>query len=57
MSGEFTFLRGLTASVVLLYIGAAIYAFVVDKATWQDFAGAVGPMAGILVGYWVRGEK
>jgi len=57
MNESFTFLRALTALVVALYIGAAIYALVVKMVSWPDFAGAVGPMAGMLVGYWVRGEK
>lgn len=51
------FLSWLTGLVVLLYIGTAIYAFGRGTATWQDFSGAVGPMAGLLLGYWVRGEQ
>lgn len=51
------FLSWLTGLVVLLYIGTAIFAFCKAMSTWQDFSGAVGPMAGLLLGYWVRGEK
>ena len=56
-SKSFSFLSWLTGIVVLLYIGAAIVAFLKAAITWQDFSGAVGPMAGLLLGYWVRGEQ
>ena len=54
---EIKFLSWLTGLVVLLYIGTAMYAFVRNGLPWQDFSGAVGPMAGLLLGYWVRGEQ
>jgi hypothetical protein len=53
----FDFLSILTALVVLLYVGASIYAFAQGQSTWQDFSGAVGPMAGMLLGYWVKGRQ
>ncbi len=54
---EFNFLSWLTGIVVLLYIGASILAFMNSAITWQEFSGAVGPMAGLLLGYWVRGAQ
>lgn len=54
---EFNFLSWLTGIVVLLYIGASIVSFMKSAITWQDFSGAVGPMAGLLLGYWVRGAQ
>lgn len=54
---EFNFLAALTAIVVLIYVGASSIALVRSVVTWQDFSGAVGPIAGLLLGYWVRGEK
>ena len=54
---EFNFLAALTAIVVLVYIGASSVALIRAVVTWQEFSGAVGPLAGLLLGYWVRGEK
>lgn len=56
-SKSFGFLSWLTGIVVLLYIGAAIVALAKGTIAWQEFSGAVGPMAGLLLGYWVRGEQ
>jgi len=39
---QFNFLSILTAIVVLGYLGASIYAFISNAATWQEFSGAVG---------------
>ena len=54
---EFNFLALLTGLVVLMYVGASIYALAQRGLTWDDFSGAIGPIAGLLIGYWVRGEK
>ena len=54
---QFNFLAALTALVVLFYVGASIYALAQKWLTWNDFSGTVGPMACLLAGYWVRGEK
>lgn len=54
---QFNFLAMLTALVVLGYVGTSVYAFVRSGLSWTDFSGTVGPMAGLLLGYWVRGEK
>lgn len=53
----FDFLSVLTGVVVLLYVGASIRALAHGSSTWQDFSGAVGPLAGMLLGYWVRGAQ
>lgn len=55
-SKQFNFLSILTALVVLGYVGASIYAFTTSAATWQEFSGAVGPIAGTFMGYWLRGS-
>jgi hypothetical protein len=54
---EFQFLSWLTAIVVIGYVVISGYAFIKDEVSWQDFSGAVGPIAGLLLGYWVRGEQ
>lgn len=51
----FDFLSILTALVVALYIGTAVWAMVNEVITWQDFLAAVGSPASLLLGYWVRG--
>lgn len=51
---QFNFLSIMTAIVVLGYLGASIYAFSVKIATWQEFSSAIGPLAGALLGYWLR---
>ncbi len=51
------YLAWLTAIVAVLYVGASVYAFIRNSLSWSDFSGAVGPLAGTLVGYWIRGEK
>lgn len=54
---RFNFLSGLTGIVVLLYVIASGIALWQQQATWSEFSGAVGPVAGALMGYWLRGEK
>jgi hypothetical protein len=56
-SKQFNFLAILTALVVLLYVGASVYAFVSNAATWQEFSGAIGPIAGMFAGYWLKGTQ
>lgn len=53
----FDFLSILTAVVVLLYVGVSAYAFVMSSVTWDQFSGVVGPIVGVMVGYWFRGTK
>ncbi len=53
---EFNFLSILTALVVLGYVAMSAYALGTGATTWQDFSGAVGPIAGMLLGYWVKGK-
>ena len=54
---QFNFLAALTAVVVIPYVGASIYALVQRGFTGADFYGTVGPIACLMLGYWVRGEK
>ena len=51
------FLGWLTAIVTLLYVGASAYAFSKSTIDFPTFSGAVGPIVGTLVGYWIRGSK
>ena len=51
------FLGWLTCIVVVIYVGASAIAFWKANIAWADFSGAVGPIVGMLVGYFVRGEK
>ena len=54
---QFNFLAAMTGLVVLGYVGTSMYAFVRSGLSWADFSGTVGPMAGLLLGYWVRGAE
>lgn len=54
---EFNFLSILTGLVVLGYVGVSAYVLINHATTWQDFSGAVGPIAGMLLGYWVKGKS
>ena len=42
--------------MVLLYVGASAWAFISGGITFQDFSTAVGPMSGMLIGYWIKGQ-
>lgn len=53
----FDFLSALTAVVVLLYVGVSVWAFATSAVTWEQFSGVVGPIAGLLLGYFVRGVQ
>jgi hypothetical protein len=52
----FSFVRTLTALVVLGYVAISGYAFAAQGISWQEFSGAIGPIAGMLLGYWIKGE-
>lgn len=54
---QIKFLGWLTGITVILYVGTAVFAFLKVGISWTDFSGTVGPIVGILVGYFVRGEK
>jgi len=45
------------SGIVCHSVGASALAFWKTIITWADFSGAVGPIVGLLVGYFVRGEK
>ena len=51
------FLGWLTGIVVLMYIGTAIFSFLRNGLSWSDFSGTVGPISGLLLGYWVRSQS
>lgn len=52
---QFNFLASLTGVVVLVLLGATVYALASGVITFDKFAAIVVPPASALVGYWVRG--
>lgn len=53
----FDFLAILTIAILFLYSGAHIWALAVGIIEFSDFATNVGPLSGMLLGYWVRDQK
>lgn len=53
----FDFLAILTVLVVLMYVGMHVWGVLSGLLKFSDLTTNVGPMAGMLLGYWVRGEK
>lgn len=53
----FDFLSILTLLVVLLYVGLHAWGLIAGRLTFADLTANIGPMAGLLLGYWVRGAK
>ena len=51
------FIAYMTALVVLGYLAVSGYAMFKSTIGWADFSGAIGPIAGTLMGYWLRGDK
>lgn len=54
-SKQFNFMLSMTAIVVLVLVGAAVYALVTGMIGWKDFATAMTPIATGFAGYWLRG--
>lgn len=52
---QFNFMLSMTAIVILVLVGAAVYALVSGLITWKEFAAAIAPIATGLTGYWLRG--
>lgn len=50
---QFDFLSILTGVVVVAYLGAAVYALVAQKISFEAFAAAVGAPVSTLLGFWV----
>ena len=44
----------LTALVLLGYMGMSSYALILDKIDYAAYVGAIGPIVGMLVGFWIR---
>lgn len=51
------FIAYMTALVVLGYLAVSGYAMFKSTIGWADFSGAIGPIAGTLLGYWIRGAQ
>jgi predicted neutral ceramidase superfamily lipid hydrolase len=54
---KISFLAVMTFIVVMVFIFASLYMLIQGKSEFKDFAGSIGPMAGMLLGYWVRDTK
>jgi len=51
------FIGWLTTIVIILYVGTTCFSFWRSSMSWQDFSATVGPISGLLLGYWIKGEK
>lgn len=51
----FNFMAWLTGIVVLVLLGATVYALAAGKIDFDKFTAIVLPQATGLIGYWVRG--
>lgn len=54
---RFDFLAIMTFMIVALYVGAHVWAMATAAIAFREFVTNVGPLAGMLLGYWVRGQK
>lgn len=53
-SKTFTFLSVLTGIVVVIFVCAATAALMLKMVSFVEYAGAIGPVVGLLVGMWVK---
>jgi len=44
----------LTAITLLGYLGIGSYALIIGKIDYAAYVGAIGPIVGMLVGFWIR---
>lgn len=51
------FVGVLTFVVTVMYVGAAVGFLWASKIDFKEFSAAIGPIVGLLVGYFVRGSK
>lgn len=51
-----TLLAILTLVVVLSYAGSIIWTLYTGAVDFKEFSAALGPIAGTLLGFWIRGE-
>lgn len=49
---QFNFMLSMTAIVILVLLGAAVFSLVTGLISWKEFAAAVIPMATGFGGYW-----
>lgn len=54
---KLSFLAVLTLGVVTVFVGSLVYGLASEKLPIKDFVGQLGPMAGMLLGYWVRDNQ
>lgn len=47
----------LTLVLVLGYLAGAIYSLMDGTSSFKEFSAAIGPLAGTMLGYWVRGRN
>lgn len=53
-SRRVTIVGVITLVAVCLYGGGAVWALVHSSLTFTEFSSILGPVVGLLVGYWVR---
>jgi hypothetical protein len=53
----FNLVGAMTVICFVAFLGTASYAFATQLIDWKDYSAAVGPIAGALVGYWLKGTK
>ena len=49
-----TYVAILTLIVVASYGAGALYSLVSDGVSFKEFSATMGPIAGMMLGYWVR---
>lgn len=54
---KLTFLAVITLGVVVIYILSLVYGMATEKLPIKDFVNQLGPMAGTLLGYWIRDNQ
>lgn len=51
---KMTYVAILTLVVVAIYGVGALYSLIYEGVTFKEFSATMGPLAGLMVGYWVR---
>lgn len=51
---KMTYVAILTLVVVAAYGAGALYSLFYEGVTFKEFSATMGPLAGMMLGYWVR---
>lgn len=46
----------LTIIIMLLYVGISSFSYISGNINFETFTVVVGPIAGTLLGYWIKGK-